>query len=86
MALDFDARYTVDGYGGVAWRIAPKMIIETFDDGEPTGELTRDDDFVIATMIGDDRAFVIDVADLTMISDDDYCHQCGQIGCDHDGR
>ena len=32
-------------------------------------------------MIGDDQMFVFDVADLTVLHDDDYCSGCGQIGC-----
>jgi hypothetical protein len=32
-------------------------------------------------MVGDDRVHVVDVDDLTEISDEDYCPGCGQIGC-----
>ena len=38
-------------------------------------------DFVIAVMVGDDREHVIDVSDLTEISDAGYCRDCGQTGC-----
>jgi hypothetical protein len=44
-----------------------------------------DEQFAIAIMVGDDRPHVIDVDDLTVIGDLDYCHVCGQIGCGHDG-
>lgn len=37
-------------------------------------------------MVGDDHVFEIDVDDLTQISEDDYCHECGQIGCRGDLR
>lgn len=36
---------------------------------------------VIMRMVGDDRDHIIDVDDLTPISEDDYCAGCGQIGC-----
>lgn len=85
-AIDFDARYTVDGCRGVAWWIAPLMIADTFDDGEETGETYPSDTQVIAVMVGDDRRHTVDIDDLTAIAEDDYCHVCGQIGCGHDGR
>lgn len=40
-------------------------------------------DMVIAVMVGDDREHLIDVDDLTVIGEDDYCPECGQIGCGH---
>jgi len=48
-------------------------------------EVTRDD-MVCAVMVGDDRTHLIDVADLILISEEDYCHECGQTGCTADGR
>ena len=41
---------------------------------------------VRAVMVGDDRIHYVDVEDLTLLDDDDYCHECGQVGCTHDGR
>lgn len=32
-------------------------------------------------MVGDDRVHLVDPDDLTKIEDDDYCHECGQVGC-----
>ena len=34
-------------------------------------------------MIGDDRKFVFDISDLTLIDVNDFCGSCGQIGCGH---
>lgn len=104
--VDFDARYTVDGYRGVAFylnRYATKSVPVTAfttvdDDGEydPDGrevevetdetEEIEDRDWVIAIMVGDDREHVVEVTDLTKLDDLDYCHECGQIGCQQDGR
>ena len=36
---------------------------------------------VRAVMVGDDRVHLVDVDDLTVISDEDYCPGCGQTGC-----
>ncbi len=81
-AIDLDARYSVGGYQGIAFRLHGYW---------PTGldfggEMTYDEGFVCAVMVGDDHRHCVDVDDLTVVSDDDYCSQCGQIGCTHDGR
>lgn len=97
--IDFNATYKVAGYGGVAFylkRFAQTPEETTYLDTDPeTGEevevfggyeMTDDTGFVIAVMVGDDTEHTIDVDDLTKIDEDDYCHECGQIGCTHDGR
>lgn len=43
-------------------------------------------DWVVAVMVGDDREHLVEVNDLTLIGENDYCHECGQLGCTHDGR
>lgn len=40
---------------------------------------------IVARMVGDDALHLFDVDDLEPIEELDYCHQCGQIGCTHDG-
>lgn len=62
--------YKVKGWQGVAWRRA-----------KPTR-----DGRAYMTMIGDDRVFEVDINDVHEIEDGDYCSECGQIGCVHDGR
>jgi hypothetical protein len=53
-----------------------------YDEPELVPDLTR----VRAVMVGDDREHVVDVTDLTEITEDDYCAGCGQTGCHADGR
>jgi len=36
-------------------------------------------------MVGDDRVFEVDAQDVKPIKRKDYCSECGQIGCHHDG-
>jgi hypothetical protein len=36
-------------------------------------------------MVGDDVRFAFDPSDLEPIAREDYCGECGQIGCPHDG-
>lgn len=40
---------------------------------------------VVAVMVGDDRRFVVDEEDVTPLAREDYCGECGQVGCTHDG-
>lgn len=37
----------------------------------------------VMVMVGDDREHVVDVSELTEISENDYCPGCGQTGCGH---
>lgn len=83
--LDMDAHYTVEGYKGIAFYL--RGYVEEDDaDTEWTGIKAVNRDQVRAVMVGDDREHIVDVSDLTVIGEDDYCHECGQIGCSHDGR
>lgn len=40
---------------------------------------------VIAVMVGDDRDWRFPVTDVTELARQDFCGECGQIGCTHDG-
>lgn len=39
--------------------------------------------WVYVTMVGDDREHYVEFHDLTVIDEDEYCSQCGQMGCGH---
>lgn len=43
-------------------------------------------DSVTVVMVGDDSPHTVDRDQLTLIGEDDYCAECGQIGCTADGR
>lgn len=96
--VDMSARYTVAGYGGVAFYLLGYAEEWTEESWEWCGEDDddRDDESlylycepekyddpsrVRAVMVGDDHVLIVDVDDLTVIGEDDYCHECGQIGC-----
>jgi hypothetical protein len=51
------------------------------EDYEWTGMEVTDYSQVNAHMVGDDRVFTFDVHYLTPIKEDEYCPECGQIGC-----
>lgn len=85
--LDRDRRYAVAQYPGVAfWYDAPQtrpQVVEAVYVGDyldyevedvPTG-------LVLMVMVGDDRRHAVDPADVTPLNDDDYCPECGQVGC-----
>lgn len=83
-----NARYTVDGWRGVAFFIArhAQTFVPFSDDWGDDGEWVDDPDHVIVVMVGDDDEHTVAVDDLTKLADLDYCAECGQIGCTHDGR
>ena len=98
-SIDFDARYSVDGYRGIAFyligyateEVEVETIIEPWLGNDETEYLyetkeVENPSMVIAVMVGDDRKHTVDVDDLTLLADEDYCSVCGQIGCVHDGR
>jgi hypothetical protein len=101
MKLDFDKRYQVKGYPGIAWWIdrypdkwEPYFALVEDEDGNEIevesdeGEWIEDTECgeVLAVMVGDDKRHRIDIDDLIPLDDLDYCLECGQIGCTHDGR
>jgi len=100
--LDFDARYSVAGWKGIAFYIygyPQKWEPCTYFGEDENGDEIEIDDIeegewvddaqsgrVLVVMVGDDKKHEVDVEDLTPIDDLDYCLSCGQIGCTHDGR
>lgn len=76
--------YRVSGHGGVAF-VVIGWETEPNDDTEQSGYENRTGR-LICVMVGDDRRWAFDPEDVTPIDEDDYCHECGQIGCQHDGR
>ena len=97
-ALDFDARYQVDSWPGVAvyihgWpqKFVPFEYQEEDEDGNtywvetPDGEWEDNPDAgrIVVVMVGDDHKFEVDTDALTLLEEDGYCFGCGQIGCGH---
>lgn len=80
--VDFEARYAVEGYEGVAWYLTGYDVGEADEDGFVDTDTSR----VRAVMVGDDRVHVLEVSELRKLDDEEYCSVCGQIGCTHDGR
>lgn len=82
--LTADSRFRVSGWGGIAF-YAHSAETEADEDTiwsgieEPTGR-------VLMVMVGDDRRIPIDPEDVIPLDEADYCSQCGQIGCQADGR
>lgn len=42
-----------------------------------------DGDIITAVMVGDDKVHTVDANDCTVITEDEYCEICGQLGCGH---
>lgn len=94
--LDFSERYKVESWN-TAVAVYPteyKKIMteeEWIDDGEDDdgetiwiiheSEEVEDRDWVYVVMVGDDHRHLVEVSDLVLIEEGDYCPGCGQIGC-----
>lgn len=75
--------YKVKGHGGVAWTVLG-WETQPDEDTEWSGQEVRTGS-VVAVMVGDDRRFTFDPDDLEPLKREDFCGECGQIGCAHDG-
>jgi hypothetical protein len=84
-----DVHFSADAYTvkGDKYRIAYRVLgwqTEPDEDTEWSGCENRTG-MVVAVMIGDDRRHIVDESDLVPIKREEYCGECGQIGCGHDG-
>ena len=88
MSLDFSKVYRVKGFQGVACRIVGYPQRFESDEDDHGGEWVDDLDCgnVYVRMVGDDHRHTVHLADCTEIGELDYCSECGQLGCTHDGR
>ena len=82
-APEYPDAVQVDGHPGIAWDVLgwetePDADTEWTGIEARTGRLT-------CVMIGDDRHWHFDPADVLTLERADYCGECGQIGCAHDG-
>lgn len=91
--FDFSATYVAEGWGaGIAWRAShyvKELVEEAYivdDETYYEWDEVENKERVFAHMVGDDARFEFGIDELTKIDEDDYCHECGQVGCQHDGR
>jgi ribosomal protein S27E len=95
MLANQDAAYTVRGYEGIAWRFIEQETMMSFwveceDCGDEESCCWDEEEEVFTGnvrmhMVGDDRGFIFDPDDCTIINDEAYCPECGQIGCTASG-
>ena len=77
--------YVLNGSPGIAWQVLGPVMVRD-EDFEWSGVETPHESLVRAIMVGDDREHELDRDDLTELGELDYCAECGQVGCGHDGR
>lgn len=70
-------------YAGIACVILGEQV-EADDDTEWSGCKNTTGQWV-AHMIGDDRLFLVEASDIQTLAREEYCGECGQIGCACDG-
>jgi hypothetical protein len=75
--------YRVKGWPAIAWTVLG-WETEPDEDTEWSGYELRTGN-VLAVMVGDDRKHSVEPEDLVPIAREDYCGECGQVGCCHDG-
>ncbi len=83
----------VRGYRGITCKILGLEVERYYPEEEDpeTGEIyqseeieERDTGKLVARMVGDDHRFTIDPDDIIRpIQDEEFCRECGQIGCRH---
>ena len=73
----------IDEHPGVAWYVLGWQT-EPDKDTEWTGLESRTGRLV-CMMVGDDEHHAIDPDAVRPLAREDYCGDCGQIGCGHDG-
>lgn len=78
--MNSEDRFTVEGYRGIAWytlgpETAPDADTDWTGIEQPTG-------MVRMVMVGDNRVFIEDPDDVEPLTED-YCSECGQVGCGH---
>lgn len=78
-----DTSYTVRGFRGIACRVLGHET-EPDEDTEFSGYENRTGKVVIH-MVGDDSLFSVDPDDCAPLAREEFCGECGQIGCCHDG-
>ena len=82
--IDFDAHFRVKGWAGIAF-VAMGYLAEypelTEDDPEPG--LVLDKSRIVVVMVGDDKRHIVAASDLIPLNEDEFCPECGQIGCGH---
>ena len=80
--FDFAATYTADGWSdGIAWRAFDYLRDEEYEWHGGIDQQLVDTSKIQAHMVGDDQVFIFNRDELTTISEDDYCPECGQVGC-----
>lgn len=76
----------VKGWKGVAFNVlGPEMIEVDCLNSHTDYELLPHAHNVRVVMVGDDKVHIVDKDDCTEIPEEGFCHECGQIGCTHDG-
>ena len=83
--IDTGKHYRVTGYRGIAWYCEGPVMVRD-EDYEWSGIEDPDPQMVRMVMVGDDRVFEVDVDDIEILGESEFCHSCGQIGCGHDVR
>lgn len=79
-SFDFAKRYRAEDWDGIAWYALGYEKVRD-EDYEWTGIEIENTSSIVCVMVGDDREYIFDVRQLSPLEEDEYCPECGQIGC-----
>lgn len=68
------------GQDGMAFVVRGPLLERDSD-----GVLEPVDGWLIITAVGDDYRVAAELSELTALAREEFCGQCGQVGCGHDG-
>ena len=71
--------YSIKEHGGIAWHVLGWQT-EPDEDTEWSGMENRTGR-IVAVMVGDDAHWLFDPEEVTPMERDEYCGECGQVGC-----
>lgn len=66
--------------------IAVRLIGPTVQVDEEGWEEQEREGWVDVVMVGDDRVHSVEASELVELPEGASCAECGQVGCEHDGR
>jgi len=72
----------VSGYKGVAFTFLGHGRC-WLDNGDGVPEWEPNENLARVCMVGDDNVLEVNIDDLTTLDQNEFCMDCGQIGCSH---
>jgi hypothetical protein len=73
----------VRGWRGIAFWFIGFKITRYFDECGDEWDTEEDQSLAVVVMVGDDTRHIVNIEYLSPLPRDQFCGECGQIGCCH---